>query len=108
MLNQPIILNCKEKKRSTVFFVNLRFGWVDEQIAAVPRVQVKSNCGNGKAGVVVWRADPSREFDAFCFNLTGKIFSFKIVHTVAAHPWLEFTNAHELFVMLFKVNEYVL
>ncbi|XP_016126884.1 lymphatic vessel endothelial hyaluronic acid receptor 1-like [Sinocyclocheilus grahami] len=47
-----------------------RFGWVDEQIAVVPRVQVKSNCGNGKTGVVVWRADPSREFDVFCFNLT--------------------------------------
>lgn len=47
-----------------------RFGWVDEQIAVVPRVQAKSNCGNGKTGVVVWRADPSKEFDAYCFNLT--------------------------------------
>ncbi|XP_043099718.1 lymphatic vessel endothelial hyaluronic acid receptor 1a [Puntigrus tetrazona] len=47
-----------------------RFGWVDEQIAVVPRVQVKSNCGNGGTGVVVWRADAGRRFDAFCFNST--------------------------------------
>ncbi|XP_016319032.1 lymphatic vessel endothelial hyaluronic acid receptor 1-like [Sinocyclocheilus anshuiensis] len=46
-----------------------RFGWIDEQIAVVPRVQVKSNCGSGKTGVVVWRANPSTEFDVFCFNL---------------------------------------
>ncbi len=103
MLNQPInMLNCKWKKWSTFFFVNLRFGWVDEQIAVVPRVQVKSNCGNGKTGVVVWRADPSREFDAFCFNLTGKAFCLIILHIVVAYPWLEITNAHEIFVKLYS------
>ncbi|KAG1941292.1 lymphatic vessel endothelial hyaluronic acid receptor [Pimephales promelas] len=47
-----------------------RFGWIDEQIVVVPRVQVKANCGSGKTGIVVWRAHPSKEFDAFCFNST--------------------------------------
>ncbi|XP_048042250.1 lymphatic vessel endothelial hyaluronic acid receptor 1a [Megalobrama amblycephala] len=47
-----------------------RFGWVDEQIAVVPRVQVKQICGNGKTGVVVWRAKPGSQFDVFCFNST--------------------------------------
>ncbi|KAK7169821.1 hypothetical protein R3I94_000148 [Phoxinus phoxinus] len=47
-----------------------RFGWIDEQIAVVPRVQVKAHCGSGKTGIVVWRADPNKEFDVFCFNST--------------------------------------
>ncbi|XP_051505401.1 lymphatic vessel endothelial hyaluronic acid receptor 1-like [Myxocyprinus asiaticus] len=47
-----------------------RFGWIDEQVAVVPRVEVKSNCGNGRTGVVVWHADLSRKFDVFCFNST--------------------------------------
>ncbi|XP_056121736.1 lymphatic vessel endothelial hyaluronic acid receptor 1a [Rhinichthys klamathensis goyatoka] len=47
-----------------------RFGWIDEQIVVVPRVQVKANCGSGKTGIVVWRANPSKEFDVFCFNST--------------------------------------
>ncbi|KAI7814367.1 lymphatic vessel endothelial hyaluronic acid receptor 1a [Triplophysa rosa] len=46
-----------------------RFGWIDEQIAVVPRVQVKSNCGSGEVGVVAWRADVNTKFDVFCFNL---------------------------------------
>ncbi|KAA0723776.1 hypothetical protein E1301_Tti003109 [Triplophysa tibetana] len=51
-------------------FETCMFGWIDEQIAVVPRVQVKSNCGRGEVGVVVWRADVNRKFDVFCFNLT--------------------------------------
>lgn len=47
-----------------------KFGWIDEQIAVVPRVQVKASCGSGKTGVVVWRANPSTEFDVFCFSST--------------------------------------
>ncbi|KAL1270637.1 hypothetical protein QQF64_029653 [Cirrhinus molitorella] len=60
-----------------------RFGWVDEQIAVVPRVQAKSNCGNGMTGVVVWRADPSKEFDVFCFNITD--FEAQNQASMAAH-----------------------
>uniref|UniRef100_A0A8C1VKE4 Lymphatic vessel endothelial hyaluronic receptor 1a n=1 Tax=Cyprinus carpio TaxID=7962 RepID=A0A8C1VKE4_CYPCA len=60
-----------------------RFGWVDEQIAVVPRIQVKSICGNGQTGVVVWRADPSKVFDAFCFNLTD--FEAQNQASMAAH-----------------------
>ncbi|CAM4531414.1 unnamed protein product [Leuciscus chuanchicus] len=57
-----------------------RFGWVDEQIAVVPRVQVKANCGSGKTGIVVWRANPDKEFDVFCFNSTD----FEIQNQAAA------------------------
>ncbi|XP_050970442.1 lymphatic vessel endothelial hyaluronic acid receptor 1a [Labeo rohita] len=60
-----------------------RFGWIDEQIAVIPRVQVKSNCGNGRTGVVVWRADPSKEFDVFCFNVTD--FEAQNQASMAAH-----------------------
>ncbi|XP_073693634.1 lymphatic vessel endothelial hyaluronic acid receptor 1a [Garra rufa] len=60
-----------------------RFGWIDEQIAVIPRVEVKSNCGNGRTGVVVWRADPNREFDVFCFNITD--FEAQNQASMAAH-----------------------
>ncbi|XP_052418368.1 lymphatic vessel endothelial hyaluronic acid receptor 1a [Carassius gibelio] len=60
-----------------------RFGWVDEQIVVVPRVQVKSNCGNGRTGVVVWRADPTKQFDVFCFNSTD--FEAQNQASMAAH-----------------------
>uniref|UniRef100_A0A8C1N163 Lymphatic vessel endothelial hyaluronic receptor 1a n=1 Tax=Cyprinus carpio TaxID=7962 RepID=A0A8C1N163_CYPCA len=46
-----------------------RFGWIDEQIAVVPRVQAKSNCGSGKTGVVVWHANPSTKFEVFYISL---------------------------------------
>uniref|UniRef100_A0A8C2DWW0 Lymphatic vessel endothelial hyaluronic receptor 1a n=1 Tax=Cyprinus carpio TaxID=7962 RepID=A0A8C2DWW0_CYPCA len=46
-----------------------RFGWIDEQIAVIPRVQAKSNCGSGKTGVVVWHANPSTKFEVFYISL---------------------------------------
>uniref|UniRef100_A0A8C1ZRJ1 Lymphatic vessel endothelial hyaluronic receptor 1a n=1 Tax=Cyprinus carpio TaxID=7962 RepID=A0A8C1ZRJ1_CYPCA len=46
-----------------------RFGWIDEQIAVVPRVQAKANCGSGKTGVVVWHANPSTKFEVFYISL---------------------------------------
>ncbi|XP_030621014.1 lymphatic vessel endothelial hyaluronic acid receptor 1a [Chanos chanos] len=47
-----------------------RFGWTDEQVAVIPRVQQNPKCGNGKIGLVVWRADVNKRFDVFCFNAT--------------------------------------
>nr|XP_055069500.1 lymphatic vessel endothelial hyaluronic acid receptor 1a [Misgurnus anguillicaudatus] len=57
-----------------------RYGWVDEQIAVVPRVHVSTICGKGKDGVVVWRTNLNILFDVFCFNLTD----FEIQAAMAA------------------------
>ncbi|XP_042563425.1 lymphatic vessel endothelial hyaluronic receptor 1b isoform X2 [Clupea harengus] len=45
-----------------------RFGWVEEKIVVVPRIQASPKCGNNKIGLVTWRAAESKAFDAFCFN----------------------------------------
>ncbi|XP_062381264.1 lymphatic vessel endothelial hyaluronic acid receptor 1a [Sardina pilchardus] len=47
-----------------------RFGWVDEQIAVVPRLQAVSTCGQNRTGLVTWRAAVTSLFDVFCFNQT--------------------------------------
>ncbi|KAM8877008.1 lymphatic vessel endothelial hyaluronic acid receptor 1a isoform 1-T1 [Synchiropus picturatus] len=49
-----------------------RFGWVDEQIAVVPRINSRKICGQGGEGVVTWRADVAKEFDVFCFNSSAE------------------------------------
>ncbi|KAM6926616.1 lymphatic vessel endothelial hyaluronic receptor 1b [Lycodopsis pacificus] len=45
-----------------------KFGWIAEQIAAVPRLTSDKKCGNGKTGVVTWAARADRRFGVFCFN----------------------------------------
>ncbi|XP_026867184.2 lymphatic vessel endothelial hyaluronic acid receptor 1a isoform X1 [Electrophorus electricus] len=51
-------------------FETCRFGWINEQVAVIPRIEQKVNCGQGKVGVITWRAPLTTEFDVFCFNLT--------------------------------------
>ncbi|TRY88551.1 hypothetical protein DNTS_002831 [Danionella cerebrum] len=50
-----------------------RFGWIEEQIAVIPRVDRNENCGKNKVGVSVWRADISKKFDVFCFKDTPTV-----------------------------------
>ncbi|XP_036443207.1 lymphatic vessel endothelial hyaluronic acid receptor 1a [Colossoma macropomum] len=57
-------------RASTHGFETCRFGWIDEQIAVVPRIQANEVCGKGKVGVIPWRAGLSTKFDVFCFNST--------------------------------------
>ncbi|KAI1889813.1 hypothetical protein AGOR_G00166790 [Albula goreensis] len=45
-----------------------RFGWVDEQIAVIPRIKPSGSCGQNQIGVIVWRASVTKHFDVFCFN----------------------------------------
>lgn len=45
-----------------------RFGWVEEQIAVIPRVEKNENCGKNNVGVITWRAEISRKFDVYCFK----------------------------------------
>ncbi|KAL7854784.1 hypothetical protein SRHO_G00169740 [Serrasalmus rhombeus] len=57
-------------RASTRGFETCRFGWIDEQIAVVPRIQAKDVCGKGKVGVIPWRTTLSTKFDVYCFNST--------------------------------------
>uniref|UniRef100_A0A8C6S5I5 Link domain-containing protein n=1 Tax=Neogobius melanostomus TaxID=47308 RepID=A0A8C6S5I5_9GOBI len=45
-----------------------RFGWISEQVAAVPRLSSVSTCGSGKTGVVTWNASPENQFGVWCFG----------------------------------------
>lgn len=45
-----------------------RFGWVDEHLVVIPRIQPLANCGQNKRGLVIWRVDVTQKFDVFCFN----------------------------------------
>ncbi|KAG7222867.1 hypothetical protein INR49_016005 [Caranx melampygus] len=48
-----------------------KFGWTAEQVAVIPRLTSDIKCGQGKTGLVPWRAIPGREFGVFCFNASG-------------------------------------
>ncbi|KAJ8247541.1 hypothetical protein GJAV_G00247540 [Gymnothorax javanicus] len=45
-----------------------RFGWIDEQIAVIPRINPSAACGQNQTGVIIWRASVNKLFDVFCFN----------------------------------------
>ncbi|XP_036962928.1 lymphatic vessel endothelial hyaluronic receptor 1b isoform X1 [Acanthopagrus latus] len=45
-----------------------KFGWTAEEVAVVPRLTPDKMCGQGKTGVVTWKANPDKKFGAFCFN----------------------------------------
>ncbi|XP_060796819.1 lymphatic vessel endothelial hyaluronic acid receptor 1a [Neoarius graeffei] len=51
-------------------FETCKFGWIDEQVAIIPRIQAKESCGQGRVGIITWRASLTTPFDVFCFNLT--------------------------------------
>ncbi|XP_057203379.1 lymphatic vessel endothelial hyaluronic receptor 1b isoform X2 [Triplophysa rosa] len=48
-----------------------RYGWLEEQIAVVPRIDRNPNCGKNSTGISVWRADISRKFDVYCIKPAG-------------------------------------
>lgn len=52
-------------------FVLFRFGWTDEHLAVIPRINALANCGKNQVGLVPWRAPVTQKFDAFCFNESG-------------------------------------
>lgn len=55
-------------------FVLLRFGWIDEHFAVIPRSNAVPYCGQNQTGLVTWRASVTRKFDVFCFNESGMTF----------------------------------
>ncbi|KAF4101288.1 lymphatic vessel endothelial hyaluronic receptor 1b [Onychostoma macrolepis] len=54
-----------------------RFGWVEELIAVIPRIEKSEKCGQNKLGISVWRADFSKVFDVYCFKPAGPDGSFE-------------------------------
>jgi len=48
-----------------------RFGWIEERIAVIPRVERNEKCGRNSTGVSIWRADISTKFDVYCFKPAG-------------------------------------
>ncbi|KAI4875943.1 hypothetical protein NFI96_034527 [Prochilodus magdalenae] len=57
-------------RASTHGFETCRFGWIDEQIAVIPRIHANKACGQGGVGLIPWRASLSAKFDVYCFNST--------------------------------------
>ncbi|XP_036399935.1 lymphatic vessel endothelial hyaluronic acid receptor 1-like [Megalops cyprinoides] len=47
-----------------------RYGWIDEQIAVIPRIKPSQGCGQNQVGVIPWRTPVTKLFDVFCFNAT--------------------------------------
>ncbi|XP_076879744.1 lymphatic vessel endothelial hyaluronic acid receptor 1a [Brachyhypopomus gauderio] len=73
-------------------FETCRFGWIDEQVAVIPRIEEKKNCGQGKVGVITWRASLGAKFDVFCFNLTDYevqvlMSTTRVGQTTTYTPW---------------------
>ncbi|XP_037548685.1 lymphatic vessel endothelial hyaluronic acid receptor 1a [Nematolebias whitei] len=54
-----------------------RFGWTDEHLAVIPRINALANCGKSQIGLVPWRASVTQKFDAFCFNKSGAATQLK-------------------------------
>uniref|UniRef100_A0A8C2KPT9 Lymphatic vessel endothelial hyaluronic receptor 1b n=1 Tax=Cyprinus carpio TaxID=7962 RepID=A0A8C2KPT9_CYPCA len=60
-----------------------RYGWVEEQIAVIPRIEKNENCGKNNLGVIAWTADISKMFDVYCFKPAGPGGSFE---TTSSRP----------------------
>lgn len=64
-------------------FQTCRFGWIEERIAVIPRIERNEKCGQNISGVSVWRADISKKFDVYCFKPAGPDGSFE---TTSSRP----------------------
>ncbi|KAJ0069797.1 hypothetical protein NL108_014669 [Boleophthalmus pectinirostris] len=60
-----------------------KFGWVSEQIVAVPRLSSVSTCGGGKTGVVTWTTPEKLKFGVWCFNASDFKEASKITPTIS-------------------------
>ncbi|XP_053275172.1 lymphatic vessel endothelial hyaluronic acid receptor 1a [Pleuronectes platessa] len=60
-----------------------RFGWIDEHLAVIPRIQSLSTCGQSRTGLVTWRASVTKRFDVFCFNESDAVTQLKDATTTS-------------------------
>ncbi|XP_026786117.3 lymphatic vessel endothelial hyaluronic acid receptor 1a [Pangasianodon hypophthalmus] len=78
-------------------FETCRFGWIDEQVTVIPRIQPKDSCGQGRVGIITWRSALSSLFDVFCFNLTDYEAHVNTVHenpSTTVTPTAHTSGAH--------------
>ncbi|XP_051580835.1 lymphatic vessel endothelial hyaluronic acid receptor 1-like [Myxocyprinus asiaticus] len=66
-----------------------RFGWVEEQIAVIPRTEKSPKCGKNSLGVTVWTAEISKMFDVYCFKPEGPDAQFETTNTRTPEPTTE-------------------
>ncbi|CAB1322782.1 unnamed protein product [Coregonus sp. 'balchen'] len=46
------------------------YGWIDEQIAVIPRIVQSMKCGRNNIGLLTWKTATNKAFHVFCFNST--------------------------------------
>ncbi|KFP72931.1 Lymphatic vessel endothelial hyaluronic acid receptor 1, partial [Apaloderma vittatum] len=49
-------------------FETCSYGWVKERLAVIPRITPNQKCGQGKLGLVTWKAELFKNFMVYCFN----------------------------------------
>ncbi|XP_059508059.1 lymphatic vessel endothelial hyaluronic acid receptor 1-like isoform X2 [Stegostoma tigrinum] len=49
-------------------FETCRYGWVDDGFVVIPRISSKEQCGKNRTGVLIWKVDPDKSYDGFCFQ----------------------------------------
>lgn len=66
-----------------------RYGWIEEQVAVIPRIDRNPNCGKNSTGISVWRADISRKFDVYCIKPAGPKAQFETTTSTKLEPTTE-------------------
>uniref|UniRef100_A0A3P9C5X7 Link domain-containing protein n=1 Tax=Maylandia zebra TaxID=106582 RepID=A0A3P9C5X7_9CICH len=69
-LNVTMATEYQISKAITHGLETCKYGWIAEQIAVIPRISSKQNCGQGNIGVVSWKTSADKEFGVFCFNMS--------------------------------------
>uniref|UniRef100_A0A8C0IJG4 Lymphatic vessel endothelial hyaluronic acid receptor 1 n=1 Tax=Bubo bubo TaxID=30461 RepID=A0A8C0IJG4_BUBBB len=49
-------------------FETCSYGWVKDGLVVIPRITSNKKCGKGNTGLVLWRAEPFKTFQVYCFN----------------------------------------
>ncbi|XP_072448560.1 lymphatic vessel endothelial hyaluronic acid receptor 1a isoform X1 [Chiloscyllium punctatum] len=74
-------------------FEMCRFGWVDDGFLVIPRISSKEQCGQNATGVLVWKVDPDKLYDAYCFQ-KNDAQKMNTCEPLTEHPTM-FTNPTE-------------
>uniref|UniRef100_A0A0E9X4X3 Link domain-containing protein n=1 Tax=Anguilla anguilla TaxID=7936 RepID=A0A0E9X4X3_ANGAN len=77
-----------------------RFGWTDEQIAVIPRINPSTACGQNRTGLIIWRASVTTLFDVFCFNSTALEIHLDATTSVEQAPGTSSSSPSTPFVRL--------
>lgn len=80
-------------------FETCSYGWVDDVVLVIPRINVNPKCGKSRTGVVTWNNAPSKKSSAYCYNSSDtwinscvpEIISPKVLSTQPATYTTEMT-----------------